>query len=288
MMASEDIKADFFQYLAPTSPHPLAIEVDRAEGIYIWDRAGKRYTDLVAGIAVCNLGHRHPRVIEAIKQQLDAYLHVMPYGEFIQGPQVALAKRLSELLPAGLDSCYFVNSGAESIEAAMKLAKRSTGRSNFVACKRSYHGSTHGALSVTGNENKKFHVRPLLPGVKFMDFNVVKDFELIDRNTAAVIIEPIQGDAGVRIPDSEYLKMLRMRCDEVGALLIFDEIQTGMGRTGTLFAFMQYGLVPDILCTAKALGGGMPIGAFVSSRERMQLFTHDPMLAISQPSVGIQ
>jgi acetylornithine/N-succinyldiaminopimelate aminotransferase len=279
-MTSEysEMKQAFYDHLAPTSPYPLAIEVERAEGIFIWDKKGKRYTDMVAGIAVCNLGHRHPKVIQAIQDQLEKYLHVMPYGEFIQAPQVQLAEKLAELLPANLDCSYFVNSGAESIEAAMKLAKRATGRVNFVACHRSYHGSTHGALSVTGNEQKKFHVRPLLPGVSFMRFNHSEDIDLIDENTAAVIIEPIQGDAGVRLPDIGYLDALRIRCTEVGALLIFDEIQTGMGRTGSLFAFEQYGVVPDIICIAKALGGGMPIGAFIASKKLMHLWTHSPML----------
>ena len=277
-MESINIEQGFYDHVAPTSPHPLAIEVDKAEGIFIWDTHGKRYTDLVAGIAVCNLGHRHPNVIKAIQAQLDKYLHVMPYGEFIQAPQVALAQLLAELLPASLDTAYFVNSGTESVEAALKLAKRATGRTKLVACHRSYHGSTHGALSVTGNEHKKYHVRPLLPGVSFMHFNDAQDLDLIDEETAAVIIEPIQGDAGVRIPELGYLDALRLRCNEVGALLIFDEIQTGMGRTGALFAFEHYGVVPDILCTAKALGGGMPIGAFIASHKLMQLWTHNPML----------
>lgn len=268
----------FLTYLSPTSPHPLAIEVDKAEGLYIWDTAGKRYMDLVSGIAVCNLGHRHPAVIKAIENQLGKYLHVMPYGELIQGPQVDLAERLAEILPKGLECSYLVNSGAEAIEAALKLAKRATGRTKLVACHRSYHGSTHGALSVTGNERKKYHVRPLLPDVHFMRFNVHQDLTIIDEDTAGVVIEPIQGDAGVRIPEVSYMKALRERCDEVGALLIMDEIQTGMGRTGAMFAFEHFGIQPDILCLAKALGGGMPIGAFIASQELMQLWTHDPML----------
>jgi acetylornithine/succinyldiaminopimelate/putrescine aminotransferase len=266
------------KHLAPTSPHPLEIEVDKAEGIYIWDKAGKRYYDMISGIAVCNLGHRHPAIVKAVKEQLDRYMHVIPYGEFIQEPQVQLAETLSDILPEGLDCSYFVNSGAEAIEASLKLAKRATGKTELIAFRRSYHGSTHGALSVTGNEKKKFHARPLLPDVRFIDFDCIGCLHKITERTAAVIIEPIQGDAGVRIPSAGYLEALRARCTQVGALLIFDEIQTGMGRTGAMFAMEHYNVVPDILCLAKALGGGMPIGAFIASKELMDLWTHDPVL----------
>ncbi|NNC82036.1 MAG: aspartate aminotransferase family protein [Flavobacteriales bacterium] len=265
-------------HLASTSPYPLALEVDRAEGIYIWDADGKKHYDLIAGIAVNNLGHRHPAVVKAIKEQVDRYLHIIPYGEFTQEPQVRLASMLNEVLPDGLDCSYFVNSGTEAIEAALKLAKRATGRTELIAMKRSYHGSTHGALSVTGNEKKKYHARPLLPDVRFIDFDCLGCLSKITERTAAVIIEPIQGDAGVRIPRKEYLQELRARCSQVGALLIFDEIQTGLGRTGAMFALEHFKVTPDILCLAKALGGGMPIGAFIASQDLMDLWTHDPVL----------
>ncbi len=266
------------KYLAPTSPYPLTVEVDHAEGIYLWDKSGKRYYDMISGIAVCNLGHRHPAIVDAVKAQVDKYLHVIPYGEFVQEPQIKLAEALNDILPDGLDCSYFVNSGAESIEAALKLAKRSTGRTELIAFQRSYHGSTHGALSVTGNSTKRDHVLPLLPDVRFLAFDCIGQLHLITERTAAVIIEPIQGDAGVRIASREFMSQLRARCTEVGALLIFDEIQTGMGRTGAMFAFEHYEVVPDILCLAKALGGGMPIGAFIASEELMALWTHEPVL----------
>jgi acetylornithine/N-succinyldiaminopimelate aminotransferase len=234
--------------------------------------------DLVAGLAVNNVGHRHPKVVAAIKTQADKYLHVIPYGEFIQKPQVRFAEALTSLLPAGLDSVYFVNSGTEANEAALKLAKRITGRTKLVACHKSYHGSTHGSLSITGNEEKKYRNRPLLPDVHFITFNSTEGLTLIDDSTAAVVVEPIQGDAGVRIPDLAWMRALRQRCDETGTMLIFDEVQTGFGRTGKRFAFEHFGVVPDILVLGKALGGGMPMGAFVSSRERMKLLTHNPVL----------
>lgn len=271
-------KSVFLDHLAQTSPHPLLVDVAKAEGTLIEDREGKKYYDFISGIAVTNIGHRHPKVIAAIKAQLDQYMHVMAYGEFIQQPQNQLAKRLADVLPPSLDCSYFVNSGTEANEGALKLAKRITGRTELIACKKSYHGSTHGSLSVSGNEVKKFAFRPLLPDVKFIEFNKEEDLSAITENTAGVIIEPVQGDAGVRIPSAEYMTALRKRCDDVGAQLIFDEIQTGFGRTGTLFAFEQMDVVPDILTIAKAMGGGMPIGAFVSSHAKMKLFTHDPML----------
>ena len=268
----------FFRLQGQTTPDPMGIEVSHAEGSYIYSTDGKAYLDLISGIAVSNVGHRHPKVVAAIKEQVDKYLHVIPYGEFIQAPQSQLALRLSEILPKGLDSSYFVNSGTEAIEASLKLAKRYTGRTKLVACEGAYHGSTHGSLSVSSNENKKFHVRPLLPEVYFMRYNRIEDLSVIDEHTAGVVVETVQGDAGVRIPDPAYMKALRKRCDETGALLILDEIQTGFGRTGTMFAFEQYGIVPDILAIAKSMAGGMAMGAFVSRSEIMSTLSHDPIL----------
>lgn len=273
-----DSKDVFIKHVAQTSPFPLKIEVEKAEGTYIFDKEGKKYFDLISGIAVTNIGHRHPKVVAAIKDQVDKYLHVMAYGEFVQDSQNGLAKELAKLLPSTLDCCYFVNSGTEAIEGALKLAKRVTERTEIISCHKSYHGSTHGSLSVSGNETKKYRYRPLLPDVKFMHFNKLEDLELITEKTAAVLVEPIQGDAGVRIGSQEFLEALRLKCTETGAQLIFDEIQTGIGRTGKMFAFEHYGVVPDILALAKGLGGGMPIGAFISSYENMSLFTHDPIL----------
>lgn len=273
-----DLRSAFQAHLAQTSPYPIALDVVGAEGRHIHTRDGKRYLDLVAGLAVNNVGHRHPAVVAAIKAQADQYLHVIPYGEFIQAPQVRFAERLAQVLPPQLDCTYFVNSGTEANEAAIKLAKRITGRTKLVACHRSYHGSTHGSLSITGNETKKYRNRPLLPDVEFIRFNTTADLERIDQRTAAVIIEPVQGDAGVRVPDQAWMEALRARCTEMGTKLVFDEVQTGFGRTGTLFAFQRSGVVPDILVLGKALGGGMAMGAFVSSYAHMQLFTHDPVL----------
>ncbi|MGB0521783.1 MAG: aspartate aminotransferase family protein [Flammeovirgaceae bacterium] len=271
-------KEIFDKHLAPTSTSPMGLEIVRADGVYLYDSSGKAYMDLISGISVSNLGHGHPKITQAIKEQVDKYLFIMVYGEYLQGPQLKLAKRLADLLPAKLDCTYFVNSGTEANEAAMKLAKRATGRTEFISCRGAYHGSTHGSLSVSGNEVKKYAFRPLLPDVKFMDFNVLDDLELITKQTAGVLIEPVQGDAGVRIPSKKYLQALRQRCDETGALLIFDEIQTGFGRTGSLFAFEQFDVVPDVLTMGKALGGGMAMGAFTASHELMQKWTHDPML----------
>jgi acetylornithine/succinyldiaminopimelate/putrescine aminotransferase len=268
----------FFNHLAQTSPYPYLISIERAEGIYLYSPEGKRYTDLISGIGVSNVGHRHPHVVKAIKDQVDKHLHVMVYGEFIQAASNRLAEKLVSLLPANLSCCYFVNSGTEANEGALKLAKRFTGRTEIISFKKSYHGSTHGSLSVSGNEVKKQKFRPLLPDVRFIDFNIEKDLEQITQRTACVIVETIQGDAGVRIPSRDYMKALRKRCTEVGALLILDEIQCGMGRTGTLFAFEQFDIVPDILTLAKAFGGGLPIGCFVSDKKIMASFTHEPML----------
>lgn len=274
----KDLHRAFHDHLAQTSPHPLALDIVHAEGCHLTTRDGRRYLDLVSGLAVANVGHRHPRVVQAIKSQCDRYLHVIPYGEFIQEPQVRFAERLTGLLPPTLDSVYFVNSGTEAIEAAVKLAKRVTGRTRLIGCRRSYHGSTHGSLSLTDNETKKYRNRPLLPDVAHIRFNDPDDLELITTETACAVVEPIQGDAGVRIPDPDWMRALRQRCTDVGALLVFDEVQTGFGRTGRLFAFERFGVVPDVLVLGKALGGGLPMGAFISSRDRMALFTHDPVL----------
>ncbi|MBA4055242.1 MAG: aspartate aminotransferase family protein [Marivirga sp.] len=268
----------FLNNLAQTTDFPYLISVARAEGIYLYGPDGKRYSDLISGIGVSNIGHRHPKVVQAIKDQLDKHLHVMVFGEYIQSSSNLLAKKLVSLLPPNLNCCYFVNSGTEANEGALKLAKRFTGRSEIVSCRKSYHGSTHGSLSVSGNEVKKQAFRPLLPDVRFIDFNVPEDLDQISERTACVIMETIQGDAGVRIPSKEYLKTVRKRCTETGALLILDEIQCGMGRTGTLFAFEQFGISPDILTVAKAFGGGLPIGAFISDKAVMKSLTHDPML----------
>jgi acetylornithine/succinyldiaminopimelate/putrescine aminotransferase len=268
----------FLNNLAPTSPFPFLIPIERAEGVFLYTPEGTRYFDLISGIAVANVGHRHPKVIDAIKAQLDKHLHVMAYGEYIQAPSNLLAKQLADLLPPGLNCSYFVNSGTEANEGALKLAKRVTGKTEVVSYLKSYHGSTHGSLSVSGNEKKKNAFRPLLPDVRFIRFNVLDDLQHITERTACVIMETIQGDAGVRIPSKHYMLALRQRCTEVGALLILDEIQCGMGRTGTLFAFEQFAIIPDILTIAKAFGGGLPIGAFISSKEMMNTFTHNPML----------
>ncbi len=268
----------FLNHLGQTNEHPFLIEVNRAEGIYIYDKAGKAYMDMISGVAVNNIGHRHPKVIQAIRNQLDKHLHVMVYGEFIQDAQNEMAKELIELLPEKLNCVYTVNSGTEAIEAALKLAKRCTGRTEIVSFRGSYHGSTHGSMSVSGNEIKKQAYRPLLPDVRFLEFNNEEMLNQISEKTAGVIIETVQGDAGVRIPKKEFLIALRKRCNEVGAQLIFDEIQCGMGRTGKVFAFEHFGVIPDILTLGKALGGGMSIGALVSSKEKMHAFTNNPML----------
>lgn len=268
----------FLQHLAPTTPFPFKIPVERAEGIYLYSPNGKRYADLISGIGVSNIGHRHPNVVEAIKAQLDKHLHVMVYGEYIQSSTNKLAAKLASLLPPSLDCTYLVNSGTEANEGALKLAKRVTGRTELVSFRKSYHGSTHGSMSVSGNEVKKTAFRPLLPDVRFIEFNNISDLQYITTKTAGVIMETIQGDAGVRVPSNEFMKRLRERCTEVGAMLILDEIQCGMGRAGSLFAFQQFDIVPDILTIGKAFGGGLPIGAFISSYRNMQELSHDPML----------
>lgn len=268
----------FLNHIAQTTPFPLALEISRAEGSYLYGPKGEEYLDLISGVGVSNFGHGHPKVIAAIKKQLDKHLHTMVYGEFIQDSPNQLAEKLASLLPPQLNCSYFVNSGTESIEGALKLAKRYTGRREIISFRGAYHGSTHGALSVSGNETKKRAFRPLLPEVRFLNFNKTAELSAISKKTACVILETIQGDAGIRIPDQSYLEALRARCSETGALLIFDEIQAGMGRTGKLFAFEHYGVVPDILCSAKALGGGLPLGAFIASYEIMQCLTDKPML----------
>lgn len=268
----------FKKSLAPTSPFPLLIPIERAEGIYLYSPDGKRYTDLISGIGVSNLGHNHPHVVKAVKAQIDRHMHVMVYGEFIQNSTNQLAEKLTTILPKRLNCVYLVNSGTEANEGALKLAKRYTGRTEIVSFRKSYHGSTHGSLSVSGNEVKKRAFRPLLPDVKFIEFNQPQDLRQITSRTACVIMETIQGDAGVRIPAAEYMLALRKRCDETGALLILDEIQCGMGRTGKLFAFEHFGITPDILTIGKAFGGGLPIGAFIASREMMAVLATDPML----------
>ncbi len=268
----------FLRHLAPTSQNPMGIEVARAEGIYVFDCSGTKYIDLISGISVSNTGHRHPGVVKAIKNQLDKYLHVMVYGEFIQSPQVMLARDLCDLLPLSLDSVYFVNSGSEAVEGALKLAKRATGRNEIVAYENAYHGSSHGALSVMGNESLKIRYRPLLPSVRFLKLNDLEALDQITDQTACVIIEPVQGEAGVVKAEKAYIKALREKCSITGALLVFDEIQTGMGRTGKMFAFEHYDVVPDILLLAKALGGGMPLGAFIASKVLMASLSHNPAL----------
>jgi acetylornithine/succinyldiaminopimelate/putrescine aminotransferase len=271
-------KEIFLRHLAPTTQTPFAIPIERAEGIYLYGPDGKRYIDMISGIGVTNVGHRHPKVLAAIRAQLDKHLHVMVYGEYIQSASNQLASKLTSLLPPQLDCCYFVNSGTEANEGALKLAKRVTGRTGIISFRKSYHGSTHGSLSVSGNETKKRPFRPLLPDVSFIEFNNIADLQNITAQTACVIMETVQGDAGVRIPTDQFMRALRARCDETGALLILDEIQCGMGRTGTLFAFEQFGIQPDVLTLAKAFGGGLPIGTFISSHEIMQQLASDPPL----------
>jgi acetylornithine/N-succinyldiaminopimelate aminotransferase len=263
---------------AQTTDFPLLLEFERAEGIYMYDAAGKPYIDLISGIGVSSLGHGNPYVINAIKAQLDKYMHLMVYGEYVQTPQVRFAEKLVSVLPSQLNSVYFVNSGAEAVEGALKLAKRYTDRSNIVSCYNSYHGSTNGALSVMGNEGYKQGYRPLLPGVNFIRFNYIDDLELITEETACVIIETVQGEAGIRVPGKTYMQALRQRCTETGTLLILDEIQAAFGRTGKLFAFEHFDIVPDILLLAKALGGGMPVGAFISSNRIMGALKENPIL----------
>ena len=269
---------DFFKYQAQTTQFAAGFEVEKAVGNYIYGTDGKKYLDFVAGVSANTLGHSYPKIVEAIKTQAEKYLHVMVYGEYAQEMPVKLCKLLAEATPKPLEVTYLVNSGAEAIDGSLKLAKRFTGREEIISFKNSYHGNTHGALSVSGNEYHKREFRPLLPMVNFIEFNNEKDLEKITEKTACVILETIQGAAGFLVPENEYLKKLKNRCEEVGALLILDEIQPGFGRTGKLFAFEHYGIVPDILVMGKGMGGGVPVGAFMSSREIMESLSHSPKL----------
>ena len=268
----------FLKHIAQTSPSPLAFEIKKAEGCLLYDVNGKEYIDLIGGISVANNGHRHPKVLDAIKKQLDAYMHVMVYGEFIESPQVQYAKLLTDNLPASLNSVYFTNSGAEAIEGAMKLAKRVTNRTQIVAFKNSYHGSTQGALSIMGDEYWRNAFRPLLPDVLHLEFNSFQSFEEISEKTGCVIAETIQAEAGIIVPSKEWMLALRKRCTETGTLLILDEIQAGFGRTGKLWGFENFEIVPDVLILGKALGGGMPLGAFIADKKMMDAFTENPVL----------
>ncbi|RAI91631.1 aspartate aminotransferase family protein [Algoriphagus yeomjeoni] len=268
----------FLQHLAQTTDFPLMIEVEKAEGIYLFGPKGEKYIDLISGIGVSNVGHRHPKVLEAIQGQLDKYLHLMVYGEYVQSPQSELAKALCDTLPEHLDNVYLVNSGSEAIEGALKLAKRYTGKPNLISCVNAYHGSSHGALSVGGNEIFKQAYRPLLPGISHINHGKISDLESINSDTAAVLIETVQGEAGIRVGDKEYFHALRKRCDETGTLLILDEVQCGFGRTGKFWAFEHFGFVPDIVVCAKGMGGGMPIGAFIANKEVMGVFKNNPIL----------
>lgn len=275
------LRRQFLTHVAQTSPSPMMIEVARAEGSFFYTPEGKRYFDLVAGVSVNNVGHGNKSVIEAVQRQAADYMHIMVYGEMVERPQVEYARRIAELLPAPLDSVYFVNSGAEAVEGALKLAKRYTHRTEMISMRRAYHGSTHGAMSMMGapeGEEWKGAFRPLLPDTQAIEFNSFEELSRITSRTACVLCEPVQGEAGVRPPVDGYLQALRERCTEVGALLIFDEIQTGMGRTGEMFACLKYGVTPDIVCLAKAFGGGMPLGGFVASGEVMSTLQSSPTL----------
>ena len=280
-MQNEILRKQFLAHVGQTSPSPMLIPVERAEGVFFYTPEGKPYYDLVSGVSVNNVGHNNRAVVEAVKQQAERYMHVMVYGEIIERPQVEYATEITALLPEPLRSLYFVNSGAEAVEGALKLAKRYTGRAEMISMRRAYHGSTHGAMSMMGapeGEEWKNAFRPLLPGTKAIEFNDFEALSQITERTACVLCEPVQGEAGVRPPKEGYLQALRKRCTEVGALLIFDEIQVGMGRTGEMFASVKYGVTPDIMCLAKAFGGGMPLGGFVSSNEIMNTLQHDPVL----------
>ncbi len=272
------LRQQFLEHVAQTSPSPLLIEVARAKGVYFWTPEGKRYFDLIAGVSVSNVGHANPMVVEAVQRQAAEYMHVMVYGELIESPQVRFASMIAGLMPEGLRSVYFVNSGAEAVEGALKLAKRYSGRKEIISFRNAYHGSTHGAMSVMDSPEFRSAYGPLLPGVGFLDYNDFDGLRNITERTACVIVEPVQGEAGVRLPAEGFLEAVRRRCDETGALLIFDEIQTGFGRTGSMFAFSKYGVRPDMVCLAKALGGGMPLGAFVSTRAITGALGHDPAL----------
>lgn len=281
MADNEILRKRFLAHVGQTSPSPMMIPVERAEGVFFYTPEGRAYYDLVAGVSVSNVGHSNPDVVEAVKRQAERYMHVMVYGEMLERPQVEYATEIAALLPSPLRSVYFVNSGAEAVEGALKLAKRYTRRAEMISMRRAYHGSTHGAMSMMGEpegEEWKNAFRPLLPATKAIDFNDFDALSEITGQTACVLCEPVQGEAGIRPPKDGYLQALRKRCDEVGALLIFDEIQTGMGRTGSMFAMLKYGVTPDIVCLAKAFGGGMPLGAFVASNEIMDTLQSNPVL----------
>lgn len=277
-MATINNRQLFFQHLAQTSDKPIGIEVASANGVYIHDVAGKAFIDMIAGFSVCNIGHSHPAVIKAIQEQVEKYMHVIVYGEFVQAPQVQYAKAITALLPENLDAVYFTNSGAEATEGAMKLAKRVTGRTKIVSFKGAYHGSTQGALSVMGDEYFKNAFRPLLPDILQLRYNNFEDIELIDNTVACVLVELVQAETGITPADKKWIAALKEKCESLCALLIIDEIQSGFGRTGTLFAFEQYGIVPDVLLTGKALGGGLPLGAFIASAKMMSALTQNPVL----------
>ena len=272
------MKEDFFNYQAQTTPFPLAMEVSSAKGSYIYDENNKAHLDFVAGVSACSLGHCHPAVVSAIKKQVDSYLHVMVYGEYIQKPAVELTKLIASQLPEPLNTTYLTNSGTEAIEGSLKLVRRVTGRSEIIAAKKAYHGNTMGSLSVMGLEERKQAFRPLIPDIKFIEFNNLVDIQKITTKTAGVILETIQGGAGFIEPINEYLTKVKQRCKEVGALLILDEIQPGIGRTGKLFGFQNYDVIPDVVVTGKGLGGGLPVGAFTASKAHMQLLTENPIL----------
>ena len=275
------LRKQFLEHVGQTSPSPMMVEVTRAEGSFFYTPDNKRYFDLVAGVSVSNVGHANADVIAAVQKQASDYMHVMVYGEMIERPQVEYARSIAELLPGELNCVYFVNSGAEAVEVALKLVKRHTGRTELISMKRAYHGSTHGAMSMMGTpegEEWKAEFRPLLPDVKSIKFNSFDDLQQITERTAGVLCEVVQGEAGVRLPNPKWLKALKERCNEVGALLIFDEIQTGMGRTGEMFACAKYGIEPDVVCLAKAFGGGMPLGGVVANKRVLDSFTHNPCL----------
>jgi len=272
------VKEDFLKYQTQTTPHPMALEIKSAKGSYIYDVQDKQYLDFIAGVSANSLGHNHPKISKAIKDQVDQYTHVMVYGEFIQKPALKLCKLLASQLPASLSTVYLTNSGTEATEGAMKLAKRYTGRSEFVACNNAYHGNTQGAMSLCGTEKQNRPFRPLLPGVQFIPFNEEDALKKITKNTAAIVMETIQGGAGCIVPTNNYLAKVKKQCEAMGALLILDEIQSGIGRTGTLFGFQNYGITPDIVITGKGLGGGMPIGAFIASQQMMSHLKDNPKL----------
>ena len=268
----------FYSYIAQTSPEPMDLNIEKAEGVHLIDSDGKKYVDLISGISVSNVGHCNPRVINAIQEQSKKYMHLMVYGEYIQAPQNQLAESICKLLPEPLNNIYFVNSGSEAIEGALKLAKRYTGRTEIISCKNAYHGSSHGALSIMGNEDFKNNFRPLLPQTRLIQYNNFEDLQYITTDTAAIVIEAFQAEAGIILPEKGYIQAVRVKCNEVGALMIVDEIQTGFGRTGSFFGFEQHEITPDIITLAKGMGGGMPIGAFISKKEIMQKLTHNPIL----------